>query len=453
MNTRMIFGCILLCVVPFAGFALTLNVGSDSGAPGQEVQISITLDNAIDVGNFGFTVLYNTDRLSLVTVDKGEATDDWAIVNGTEVFEGAAIVGWRSTGTNVNGSGQEICVIRLDIASDAPSGIVALNATVLTGDIEDAITNDGIVTIIGPTPTPTPTPGLQVLSIGNATGSPDSDVIVSVLLDTPTDVTSWSFDMSFDTTKLQYVSVDKGTATQDWNLVSGSGIPTGASITGYGGCSCTALNGSDLEICRVRLHIAPEAPIGTILLNASNLDGGILGGIVVPGNVSVSVLTPPYTFSFDTDNEDWTFAGKISDYDTPLSQYTAGSIGLSPNNSSNCFSFWYSPNVMIAQGKTYRARWSVKSSVSNPDLAPEFRLRANQTGNWSAWIRDVNSNLDAAPSSTNPRQYDLIIIPSMDTATDNLQFSFDILGFNTGDDLTSWLYLDTLSIQEVTISE
>ncbi|MCX7765571.1 MAG: hypothetical protein N2246_02555, partial [Candidatus Sumerlaeia bacterium] len=80
----------------------------------------------------------------------------------------------------------------------------------------------------------------------------------------------------------------------------------------------------------------------------------------------------------------------------------------------------------------------------------QFRLRVNQRGRWSSWIRVVNSYFGEAPSVGNPKVYDLFFDPHVSGTEDNkVLFSFDILSFDANDDTNSWLYLEDLFIEEI----
>ena len=109
--------------------------------------------------------------------------------------------------------------------------------------------------------------------------------------------------------------------------------------------------------------------------------------------------------------ETWLFAGAIPPYDSPTSTSTAGYIGFSPAGSVNCFSYLYSPDVDIVDGILYRSQWTVACTVSDPDMASQFRLRINQKGAWTAWDMVVNSNLGHGPSIGTPRTYNLFFDP------------------------------------------
>ncbi|MCD6386676.1 hypothetical protein J7M23_12995 [Candidatus Sumerlaeota bacterium] len=128
-------------------------------------------------------------------------------------------------------------------------------------------------------------------------------------------------------------------------------------------------------------------------------------------------------------------------------------LGLSPNGSTNCFSYWFSPDVSIEDGRLYRARFETRSSVRNPDDAVQFRLRVNQKGSWQGWNRVVNSYNQQAPSASEWKTYDVFFNPNVTDTSDNLAvFSFDILSFSPADATTSWLFLESLRLEQVTIT-
>lgn len=173
--------------------------------------------------------------------------------------------------------------------------------------------------------------------------------------------------------------------------------------------------------------------------------------LVVDG-VSYANETVVASYDFATDSEGWQFAGAISPYDTPASSVIPDYIGLSPNGFTNCFSYWYSPDVGFEDGKIYRARFEMSSNVANPDDAVQFRLRVNQKGSWQGWNRVINSYNQQAPSASEPKTYDVIFNPNVTGSTDNLAvISFDILSFDPADDTSSWLYLDSVRLEEISL--
>ncbi len=168
----------------------------------------------------------------------------------------------------------------------------------------------------------------------------------------------------------------------------------------------------------------------------------------------VPTPTPaPYYYDFDTGKQGWVFHGKVGTFDPATGKWENGCLCLSAGGSSNAFSYWSSPAVTITDGTLYRATWQVGSSVSDADKAVQFRLRVNQRGSWQAWERIVNSFKQQAPCALQAKSYDVFFNPLVTgTDDDDIVLSFDILSFETNDDTSSWLYLDSVNIEEVSLS-
>jgi len=160
---------------------------------------------------------------------------------------------------------------------------------------------------------------------------------------------------------------------------------------------------------------------------------------------------PLLWFHFDYRDQGWDFAGTIAPFDEPNAKWDLKRLGLSPAGLANCFSYWGSPEIILEKDKVYRASWQVSSSANVADKALDFRLRANQLGNWRYWATNIISLNDAAPT-TQTKTYDLIILPEMDSTTDSIVLSFDLMGFDPANDLQSWLYIDQVCLDEVSIT-
>ena len=174
---------------------------------------------------------------------------------------------------------------------------------------------------------------------------------------------------------------------------------------------------------------------------------------IIVDEVSITSTSGILDYTFDAGAEGWLYGGEVPPFDQPVISVPAGKLDLSPNGSTNCFSYVYSPDVSIEDGKVYSVQCEMSSSVSNPDDAVQFRLRVNQKGSWQAWDRVVNSTMGQAPSDTTTQSYPVIFDPNVTGAGDNQAvFSFDIMSFNFDDDTSSWLYLESLILEEMTIS-
>jgi hypothetical protein len=91
----------------------------------------------------------------------------------------------------------------------------------------------------------------------------------------------------------------------------------------------------------------------------------------------------------------------------------------------------------------------VASSAAVPDETLTFRLRANQTGNQRGWVQVVVSTNGEAPSAAGDKTYELLINPILDSGTDTIVLSFDMLSFDPFEDRSSWVYLESMVLEEV----
>ncbi len=180
-------------------------------------------------------------------------------------------------------------------------------------------------------------------------------------------------------------------------------------------------------------------------------DMGVYGGAGNRGYVPpLCMQMARYTFL--NDEQGWTFAGTIPPYDLPTSIVELHHIGLSPNGSSDCFSYWESPSIYIGDGEYYRVRWLMKSDCYDYDGSVQFRLRVNQEGAWQAWNRIVTSNNRQAPSGGYGTWYEVFLTPESTAPIDeSLILNFDIMSFAWDNDTNSWLYLDSFYLEEIVL--
>ncbi len=155
-------------------------------------------------------------------------------------------------------------------------------------------------------------------------------------------------------------------------------------------------------------------------------------------------------YTFETSAEGWTFQNEVPPYDVPRAVDISGHLGLTPSGSTYAFSYWYSPDVAIVDGKFYRLEWEMGADTTDSDTTVQFRLRANQKGSWQSWARSVNSNLGHAPSASSYKMYEMYVKPDVTSSDDqNLNFNFDIMSFSWDEDTDSWVYLESLTVTEV----
>lgn len=158
---------------------------------------------------------------------------------------------------------------------------------------------------------------------------------------------------------------------------------------------------------------------------------------------------PSIAYSFSTGNEGWQFAGSIGTYDTPLYTDSDGHLGLSPNGSANCFSYWMSPIETIDPKHSYCTIWEVASSATNPVQTVDFRLRVNQEEVWRYWEFGTSTNGQDNPYAGNPLKYELIFVPEETINPERVCFSFDIMSFDPNNNLNSWIYLESFEMEPI----
>ncbi|MFH0793981.1 MAG: hypothetical protein V2A74_08115, partial [bacterium] len=136
----------------------------------------------------------------------------------------------------------------------------------------------------------------------------------------------------------------------------------------------------------------------------------------------------------------------------------AGAIILSsPNNSSNYFGQWASPNNLIpyTAGKVYRANWVLSTDQTQPASVPSVRFRLSAgADNICVSSLQVNPGLTAsnepavAPATTIYAQYfqpvDLAVLQS-DPSVSGLKANFDIIDFSTNQ--SGALTLDSVTFE------
>jgi hypothetical protein len=168
---------------------------------------------------------------------------------------------------------------------------------------------------------------------------------------------------------------------------------------------------------------------------------------------TISAVAQVLLHDFSGTYDGWDFAGAIASYDQPAVGYDSDRFRLSPSGSENCFSYLYSPDVTIQDNTVYRAQFEVGSSVTEPDDAVQIRCRVNQKGSWQAWDRVVNSNNQQGPYNVATKVYDVYFTPDVTGSGDNLAvIAFDIMSFSGVDDVNSWIYLESFTLDELTLT-
>lgn len=207
-----------------------IKVGSVTGAPGEtvEVPVSITKNPGINAFSLGFD--YDTTRLSLKSVTKSDS------IGGQFTYSKKAV--WlNDKDTTYTG---DILTLTFEILDNALDSDVRVNVVYNTGDISNYDEEDVYFEVAaGQVSIKSPIVYDAKVSLGKVTGNAGEKVNVYVTLDTETAVKSMSiYDVVYDEdiltlTEGKWVVTD--TVIADWNDADKTGVSTFSSNTYVGG--------------------------------------------------------------------------------------------------------------------------------------------------------------------------------------------------------------------------
>lgn len=157
-------------------------------------------------------------------------------------------------------------------------------------------------------------------------------------------------------------------------------------------------------------------------------------------------------YNFDEDPEGWQFSGPIPPFDSALSYSFNGQLIIEPTNNTNCFGFWYSPADALTPvpDSLYRARYRLSTNVTDPEMVPSVRLRANSANEQQSNALRINSLPDGSYAPTPAgKDYDLYFVPYADGT---YYFSFDLLNFDPTDSSAGAVFMDSLVVDRFPLS-
>lgn len=163
---------------------------------------------------------------------------------------------------------------------------------------------------------------------------------------------------------------------------------------------------------------------------------------------------PPGTvasYDFSGGAQGWVAVTDIPPFQPGVSSTPSGALGLSAGNGFPVFAFWQSPEIPVEKGKTYRASFTMTSTVLNSDDIPQFRLRVFQVSNNLAWFTAADSVGSQPPAAGETQTYDVVFTPSIDgvATADNVRLYLDFTHFNPFDDAAGTIILQEASVVEI----
>ncbi|KPA15972.1 Cell surface receptor IPT/TIG domain protein, partial [Candidatus Magnetomorum sp. HK-1] len=265
---------------------MTLKAEDVSGDPEDEVIIPINISDisaAFDSDAFGFTLKYDSNVLSFVSVEKtGTLVEPFTMVNGSENTPGEVKVSGAYFGAKASIDNGLFVNIKVQVKADASTN-TSLVLTELKDDIADATTSAGTFTVNAV--------GGMSLKAGDVSGEPEDEVIIPINISDISaafDSDAFGFTLKYDSNVLSFVSVEKtGTLVEPFTMVNGSeNTPGEVKVSGaYFGAKASIDNGLFVNI---KVQVKADASTNTSLV-LTELKDDIADATTSAGTFTVNV--------------------------------------------------------------------------------------------------------------------------------------------------------------------
>ena len=286
------------------GEQLTFKVSSTEAAPGEEVQIQVSLENNPGLAAVELVVDFDTNVLEWIEPAKvTEAQEDFDGMWDVFVRNGetGVTVQWFGTGDNYYNDGL-FCTLKFKVKDDAPAG----ESPVTLSFKEETVYNEdevdvpytfvpGKVTVTG---SEEPTEGLT-FKVSSAEAAPGEEIQIQVNLENNPGLAAVELVVDFDTNVLEWIEPAKPTEAQEdfdgmWDVFVRNG-ETGVTVQWFG----TGDNYyNDGLFCTLKFKVKDNAPAGDSAVTLSfkedtvyNEDEVDVPYTFVPGKVTVTVPT------------------------------------------------------------------------------------------------------------------------------------------------------------------
>lgn len=160
-----------------------------------------------------------------------------------------------------------------------------------------------------------------------------------------------------------------------------------------------------------------------------------------------------WLYDFEPAPQGWVYGNVVPVYSAATSIVGEGYIGLRAVD-WNCFSYWTSPPAINVRARNlYRLLFTLRSDSTDQSIVPGVRLRINRSSYQTSADLVIQStgNGENSPSAEGTT-YTLYVEPIQGPITqtpdpsDTIIISFDILNFDTGDDPTGGVFLDSVEV-------
>jgi len=151
-------------------------------------------------------------------------------------------------------------------------------------------------------------------------------------------------------------------------------------------------------------------------------------------------------WDFEGDQDGWafvTFATNVYDqqFATATSNFNGNAIGVTTDNATSRYGFWYGPTVAYEAGKLYKYAWNVSTGQTVQDLVPTVRLRVGDVA--ASYVQTMTLSSDGVTNPNEPtptgKVYNQYLVP---LAAGDMRPNYDVYDFSPdpgGDIGTVWL--------------
>jgi hypothetical protein len=183
---------------PDAG-STTVRVVSNSASPGQQVTISIETDAQGTENGFGFTLNYDSSKLSNPLISKGTDTQSATLIPNLNQTGRVGVVLAMPFGQSIVAGTKQLVTVRFDVSANAAGGALPLTlgdapvqreVSDVDANVLSSIFTDGTLTILGPTAAGVSVSGVVLTSDGRPVSGAelriaDSSGVVKTALSNP----------------------------------------------------------------------------------------------------------------------------------------------------------------------------------------------------------------------------------------------------------------------------
>ena len=110
-----------------AGVPRVIRVVNGSTSPGQQVFVAVEIDASGDENGFGFTLNYDTAKLSNPLVAAGTGTAGTFLIPNTNTLGRVGVILAFAPGTTIQAGTKQLVTIRFNVAANASGGLTPLS--------------------------------------------------------------------------------------------------------------------------------------------------------------------------------------------------------------------------------------------------------------------------------------------------------------------------------------